>query len=88
MNEPIENGLPAFKVDPNGKNISSIKKKNKFYLVLDKGFFTPLNNYIFYPIKKIIKEFSVNKYVVMFIVAFITVMILVISGYPIWNFFD
>ncbi|MES2836171.1 MAG: hypothetical protein V4667_01495 [Bacteroidota bacterium] len=88
MTFPIRNGLPDFKEDPNGKINSSKKQPSKFYLVLDKGFFTPLNNYVIYPIKKLVKEFSVNKYVVMFIVAFIAVMILVIAGYPVWDFFD
>jgi len=88
MNSPTKKVLPNFNEAPVQENIISKKQPSKFYLVLDKGFLKPLNTYVVYPIKKVVKEFSVNKYVLMFIVAAILYAIIVISGYPVWNFFD
>lgn len=59
--------------------------RNRVKSFLDRAAIHPLKKYIAYPLRKIIREFSVNKFVVIFFLAFVSVGLLVVLGTWAWD---
>lgn len=58
---------------------------NRVKSFIDRVAIHPIKKYITYPIQKIIREFSVNKFVVIFFLAFVSVGLLVVLGTWAWD---